>query len=83
MNSIKDDRTSLIEKVDLEDFSDVPIPEENLALAKQYGVTATPVLIVTDDAGEKLGPALPAFVVAKFDSTLIMCWVRLANISLN
>ena len=52
MNSIKDDRTSLIEKVDLEDFSDVPIPEENLALAKQYGVTATPVLIVTDDTGE-------------------------------
>ena len=54
MRSIKDERTSLIEKVDLEDFSDVPIPEENLALAKQYGVTATPVLIVTDDAGEKL-----------------------------
>ena len=52
MVSIKDERTSLIEKVDLEDFSDVPIPEENLALAKQYGVTATPVLIVTDDAGE-------------------------------
>ena len=51
MNSIKDDRTSLIEKVDLEDFSDVPIPEENLALAKQYGVTATPVLIVTSPNG--------------------------------
>ena len=53
-NALKDERTQLIEEVQLEDVSDVPIPEENLALAKQYGVTATPVLIVTDDAGEKL-----------------------------
>ena len=51
-NALNDKRTELIEEVQLEDVSDVPIPEENLALAKQYGVTATPVLIVTDDAGE-------------------------------
>jgi thioredoxin-related protein len=47
--------TSIIEKVDLEDFSDVPIPQENLDLAKKYGVTATPVLVVTDSEGTMLG----------------------------
>ena len=52
-NSIKDDRTSIIEEVHLEDFSDVPIPEENIALARKYGVTATPVLIIIDE-NEKL-----------------------------
>ena len=52
-NSINDDRTSIIEEVELEDFSDQPIPEENLALAKKYGVTATPVLIIVDE-NEKL-----------------------------
>jgi len=52
--SIKDERTSIIEKVDLDDFSDVPIPQENLDLAKQYAVTATPVLVITDENGEKL-----------------------------
>ena len=52
-NSIKDERTSIIEEVHLEDFSDEPIPEENLALAKQYGVTATPVLLIIDE-NEKL-----------------------------
>ena len=51
--SIKVD-TSMVEKIDLEDFSDVPIPQENLDLAKKYGVTATPVLIITDDEGNKL-----------------------------
>jgi thioredoxin-related protein len=51
--SIKVD-TSMIEKIDLEDFSDVPIPQENLDLAKKYGVTATPVLIITDSDGIKL-----------------------------
>ena len=51
MRSIKDDRTSIIEKVDLEDVSDVPIPQENLDLAKMYGVTATPVLIVASPNG--------------------------------
>ena len=59
MNSIKDERTSLLEKVDLEDFSDIPIPQENLDLAKKYGVTATPVLIVASPHGtlleEKVG----------------------------
>lgn len=54
MVSIKDERTSLLEKVDLEDVSDVPIPQENLDLAKQYGVTATPVLVIVDEDGEKL-----------------------------
>jgi thioredoxin-related protein len=51
--SIKVD-TSMIEKIDLEDFSDVPIPQENLDLAKKYGVTATPVLVITDSDGVKL-----------------------------
>ena len=54
MRSIKDERTSLLEKVDLEDVSDIPIPQENLDLAKRYGVTATPVLIITDEEGNKL-----------------------------
>ena len=54
MNSIKDERTSLLEKVDLEDFSDIAIPQENLDLASKYGVTATPVLIITDADGIKL-----------------------------
>jgi thioredoxin-related protein len=53
-NALKDDRTNLIEEVQLEDVSDVPIPEENLALAKTYGVTATPVLIIADGSGELL-----------------------------
>jgi len=54
MVSIKDSRTSVLEKIDLEDVSDVPIPEENLSLAKKYGVTATPVLIIADPDGVKL-----------------------------
>ena len=52
-NALKDERTSVIEEVQLEDFSDEPIPEENLSLAKQFGVTATPVLIIVDE-NEKL-----------------------------
>ena len=52
MKSIKDERTSVLEKVLLEDVSEEPIPEENLALAKKYGVTATPVLIIADSEGE-------------------------------
>lgn len=52
-NSIKVD-TSMIEKVDLEDFSDIPIPQENLDLAKKYGVTATPVLIIASPNGTLL-----------------------------
>lgn len=53
-NSIKDERTSLIEEVYLDDFADTPIPQENLDLAKKYGVTATPVLIIVDEEGELL-----------------------------
>ena len=48
INALKDDRTSVIQEVFLEDFSDEPIPEDSLALAKKYGVTATPVLVVVD-----------------------------------
>ena len=36
-NAMKDERTQVIQEVHLEDFSDEPIPEENLALAKKYG----------------------------------------------
>ena len=54
INALKDERKELIEEVHLEDFSDEPIPEENLALAKKYGITATPVLIITDADGVKL-----------------------------
>ena len=53
-NALKDDRTKLIQEVQLEDFSDEPIPEENLAIAKKYGVTATPVLIIIDEETEEL-----------------------------
>ena len=49
-SSVKVD-TSIIQKVNLEDFSDDPIPQENLDLAKKYGVTATPVLIITSPNG--------------------------------
>ena len=52
-NSIKVD-TSMVEKIDLEDFSETPIPQENLDLAAKYGVSATPVLVVTDADGIKL-----------------------------
>jgi thioredoxin-related protein len=54
INALKDDRAEIIEEVYLEDVSDVPISEENLALAKSYGVTATPVLVITDENGEHL-----------------------------
>ena len=53
-NSIRDNRTEIIEEVQLEDVSDVPIPQENLDIAKKYGVTATPVLVITDADGELL-----------------------------
>ena len=53
-NALKDERTKLIEEVQLEDVSDVPIPQENLDIAKKYGVTATPVLIIADADGELL-----------------------------
>ena len=52
--SIKDERTSIIKKIDLEDVSNDPIPQKNLDLAKKYNVTATPVLIVTSPNGNLL-----------------------------
>lgn len=54
LNAIKDDRLNSIEEVQLEDFSDEPIPQENLDLAKLYGVTATPVLIIASPNGTLL-----------------------------
>ena len=53
-NAMKDDRTKIIEEVHLEDFSDEPIPEENIELARKYGVTATPVLIIVDAETDEL-----------------------------
>ena len=50
--SIKID-TSMIEYVDLEDFGSTP-SQESLDLAKQYGVTATPVLIIASPNGTLL-----------------------------
>jgi len=44
-DSIKID-TSMVQKIDLEDFSDTPISQENLDLAKRYSITATPVLVI-------------------------------------
>ncbi|WLW36815.1 thioredoxin [Synechococcus phage S-8S29] len=55
LNALNDHRTEVIEEIQLEDFSDEPIPEENLALAKKYEVTATPVLVVTNPEGKMLG----------------------------
>ena len=52
--ALKDNRIDLIEEVYLDDFADTPIPQENLDLAKKYGVTATPVLIIVDEEGELL-----------------------------
>ena len=54
LTALKDERTSVIEEVYLEDFSDVPIPQEYLDIAKKYSVTATPVLIIVDENGELL-----------------------------
>lgn len=54
ISALKDSRESIIEEIYLDDFSNEPIPEENLALAKKYGVTATPVLIIADENGELL-----------------------------
>ena len=56
LNALNDERTKIIEEVELEDFSDEPIPEENLALAKKFNVKATPVLIVADDNYNILEP---------------------------
>ena len=50
--SIKVD-TSMIEYVDLEDFGSTPT-QEALDLAKEYSVTATPVLVITSPNGTLL-----------------------------
>ena len=54
INALEDHRAEVIQEIYLEDVSDVPIPEENLALARSYGVTATPVLVIADENGEHL-----------------------------
>ena len=54
ITALKDPRENIIEEIYLEDVSDDPIPEDNLALAKKYGVTATPVLVIVDVNGESL-----------------------------
>jgi thioredoxin-related protein len=54
IGALEDSRESVIQEIYLEDVSDVPIPEENLSLAKKYGVTATPVLVIADADGELL-----------------------------
>ena len=51
IGALKDPRESIIEEIDLEDFSNHAIPEENLALAKKYSIKATPVLIIADSDG--------------------------------
>lgn len=50
--SIKID-TGMIEYVDLEDFGSTP-SQESLDLARQYGVTATPVLVIASPNGTLL-----------------------------
>ena len=52
--AINDPRVEVIEDIYLDDFANEPIPEENLVLAKKYGVTATPVLVITDEDGNLL-----------------------------
>lgn len=54
INTLNDERSKIIEEIFLEDFSDIPISQENLDLAKRYGVTATPVLVITDSEGIEL-----------------------------
>jgi protein-disulfide isomerase len=48
LNSIKDDRKEYITYVDLEDVGSTP-SQENIELARKYGVTATPVVVAVDD----------------------------------
>ena len=54
ITALEDERESVIQEIYLDDFSNEPIPEENLTLAKKYGVTATPVLVIADGDGELL-----------------------------
>ena len=54
INALKDDRSLVIDEIYLEDFSDKPIPEKNIELARKYGVTANPILVIADESGELL-----------------------------
>ena len=58
LNTLNDSRQQHITYVDLEDVGSTP-SKENVDLAKKYGVTATPVLIVASPNGtlleEKIG----------------------------
>ena len=54
INAVKDDRSLVIDEIYLEDFSDKPIPEKNIELARKYCVTATPILVIADESGELL-----------------------------
>ena len=63
--SINDNRIKVIKKIDLEDVSDQPIPKQNLDLAKKYGVTATPVLVVTDTDGIKIKEYIGGLEITK------------------
>ena len=54
ITALSDSRDHIIEEIYLEDFSDTPIAEEDIAIAKKYGVTATPVLVITNERGELL-----------------------------
>ena len=65
ITALKDPRESVIEEVYLEDVSDVPISEENLTLAKKYGVTATPVLVIADENGELLETYIGGLPIAQ------------------
>ena len=65
VDAMKDDRTDKIEEIQLEDFSDEPIPEENLALAKKYDVTDTPVLVVTSPNGTILDKKISALRITQ------------------
>ena len=51
ITALQDTRDSVIEEIYLDDFSNQPIPEENLALAKKYSIKATPVLVIADSDG--------------------------------
>ena len=65
MDALEDERTNIIQKIDLEDVSDTPIPQENLDLAKNYGVTATPVLVVTDKDGVRIAEYIGGLPITK------------------
>jgi len=65
LDALGDERTHSIQKINLEDVSNVPIPQKNLDLAKKYGVTATPVLIITSENGTKLEEYIGGVLITK------------------